>query len=59
MAAPDGGGHVKLPLTVLDLPSLLESYRTIDGRSGDYVKTADVSQVNDCARDSMHAVEER
>lgn len=53
------GGHVKLPLTVLDLPSLLESYRTVDGRSGDYVKTSDVSQVHEYSRDSMHAGEER
>lgn len=45
MVAPGTSDTVRLPLTVLDLPTMIESYRTIDGKSGDYVKTADVSQV--------------
>jgi len=45
MNAPQGGGPVRMPLTVLDLPTMVEAYRTIDGKSGDYVKTADVSQI--------------
>ena len=42
---PALGAPVRLPLTVLDMPTLLETYRTIDGKGGDYVKTADVSQI--------------
>lgn len=46
MAAPAASGaHVRLPLTVMDLPTMLECYRTIDGKAGEYVKTADVSQI--------------
>ena len=45
MVAPGTTETLRLPLTVLDLPTMIESYRTIDGKSGDYVKTADVSQV--------------
>lgn len=47
MTSPQGGGSVQMPLTVLDLPTMVEAYRTIDGKSGDYVKTADVSQVRE------------
>ena len=39
------GGTDRLPLTVLDMPTLLEAYSTIDGKGGDYVKAADVSQL--------------
>lgn len=49
MSLPQGSGSVQMPLTVLDLPTMLEAYRTIDGKSGDYVKTADVSQVRERA----------
>ena len=45
-AAGSSREQVQLPLSVLDLPTLLESYRTIDGKSGDYIKTADVSQAS-------------
>lgn len=46
MGAAGSREQVQLPLSVLDLPTLLESYRTIDGKSGDYIKTADVSQAS-------------
>ena len=49
MVVPGTSETLRLPLTVLDLPTMIESYRTIDGKSGDYVKTADVSQVTYCA----------
>jgi hypothetical protein len=34
-----------LPATFMDLPTLVEVYRTIDGKSGDYVKCGDVQQI--------------
>lgn len=34
-----------LPATFMDLPTLVEAYRTIDGKSGDYVKCGEVSQI--------------
>jgi TATA-binding protein-associated factor Taf7 len=37
--------EIKLPASLMQLPTLVEMYRTVDGRTGDYIKCADVSQI--------------
>ena len=40
-----GEADIKLPSSQFELPTKVEGYRTVDARSGDYVKTCDISAI--------------
>ncbi|KAJ1474338.1 hypothetical protein T484DRAFT_1911580 [Baffinella frigidus] len=37
--------EVVLPASLMHIPTMVECYRTVDGRTGDYIKCADISQI--------------
>jgi len=39
------GEEVVLPASLMHVPTMVECYRTVDGRTGDYIKCADISQI--------------
>ena len=54
--------QMSLPASLMDLPTLVEGFRTVDGKEGDYVKTCEVSQimlVHDNAAEAFEARQRR